>query len=402
MGVNAHSYYFKLDLAMPDMPRIPLLIGLAAVTSLTGCGATPPKAPPPPEVGVVTLQAQPVTLSTELPGRVAAIETSEVRPQVSGIIRKRLFEEGSIVQAGQILYEIEDAPYRAALGTAQGNLATAQANIRSTQLQAERYQRLLPIKGISQQDADNAQASAQQARATVQAQRAAVDAANVSLGFTRIRAPITGRIGRSLITVGALAQTGQTDPLATIQRIDRVYVDVTQAAADLLNLKEAMRAGELTHDGGRSARVQLVLPNGKIYPIEGTLQFSDVTVDPSSGSVTIRATFPNPDGTLLPGMYVRARLAQGTSPQAILAPQQGITRNDHGDAIALVVNAQNKVEQRQVVTGQAVGDKWVVSSGLRPGDKLIVEGQLMLKPGEQVQPRAPQQVTAAHNSQGGN
>lgn len=399
MGVNAHSYHLKMDLAMPDMPRIPLLIGLAAATSLAGCGATPPKAPPPPEVGVVTLQAQPVTLSTELPGRVAAVETSEVRPQVSGIIRKRLFEEGSIVQAGQVLYEIEDAPYRAALGTAQGNLATAQANIRSTQLQAERYQRLLPIKGISQQDADNAQASAQQARATVQAQRAAVDAANVSLGFTRIRAPITGRIGRSLITAGALAQTGQADPLATIQRIDRVYVDVTQAAADLLNLKEAMRTGQLSRS---AARVQLILPNGKAYPIDGELKFSDVTVDPSSGSVTIRATFPNPDGTLLPGMYVRARLAQGTSPQAILAPQQGITRNDHGDAVALVVNSQNKVEQRQIVTGQAVGDKWVVTSGLKPGDKLIVEGQLMLKPGEQVQPRAPQQVTVAHNSQGGN
>lgn len=384
---------------MPDMPRIPLLLGLAAVTSLAGCGSAPPKAPPPPEVGVMTLQSQPVTLSTELPGRVAALETSEVRPQVSGIVRRRLFEEGSIVQAGQVLYEIEDAPYRAALGTAQGNLATAQANIRSTQLQSERYQRLLPIKGVSQQDADNAQASAQQARATVQAQRAAVDAAGVNLGFTRIRAPITGRIGRSLITVGALAQTGQADPLATIQRIDRVYVDVTQAAADMLNLKEALRAGQLTHGG---ARVQLVLPNGKTYPIEGELKFSDVTVDPSSGSVTIRATFPNPDGTLLPGMYVRARLAQGTSPQAILAPQQGITRNDHGDAVALVVNAQNKVEQRQVVTGQAVGDKWVVTSGLKPGDRLIVEGQLMLKPGELVQPRAPQQVTAPQASQGGN
>ncbi|WP_454887404.1 efflux RND transporter periplasmic adaptor subunit [Sphingomonas oryzagri] len=380
-----------------------LTISLSALAILAGCGSAPPKAPPPPEVGAVTLGSSSVTLSTELPGRVAAVETSEVRPQVSGIIRKRLFEEGSVVQAGQVLYEIEDAPYRAALGTAQGNLATAQANIRSTQLQAERYQRLLPIKGVSQQDADNAQASAQQARATVQAQRAAVDAANVNLGFTRIRAPITGRIGRSLITVGALAQTGQADPLATIQRIDHVYVDVTEAAADLLNFKEALRAGQLTHGGPDSARVQLILPNGKTYTIEGELKFSDVTVDPSSGSVTIRATFPNPDGLLLPGMYVRARLVQGTSPQAILAPQQGITRNDHGDAVALVVDAQNKVEQRPVVTGQAVGDKWVVTSGLKPGDKLIVEGQLMLKPGEQVQPRAPQQVTVAQPaSQGGN
>ncbi len=370
---------------------------------LAGCGAAPQKAPPPPEVGVVSLRAEPVTLSTELPGRIAAVETSEVRPQVSGIIRRRLFEEGSIVHAGQVLYEIEDAPYRATLGTAIGNLATAQATVRSTQLQAERYNRLLTIKGVSQQDADNAAASAQQARATVQAQQAAVDSARVNLAFTRIRAPITGRTGRSLITVGALAQTGQADPLATIQRIDRVYVDVTEAAADLLNLKDAIRAGQLTHGGPDSARVQLILPNGKTYPIEGELQFSDVTVDPSSGSITIRATFPNPDGLLLPGMYVRARLVQGTSPQAILAPQQGITRNDHGDAVALVVDEQNKVEQRQVVTGQAVGDKWVITGGLNPGDRLIVEGQLTLKPGEQVQPRAPQQVTAPQPAgQGGN
>lgn len=380
---------------MPIVPRRSLLISFATASALAGCGGQPAKAPPAPEVGVVTLRTQPVTLSTELPGRVAALETSEVRPQVSGIIRKRLFEEGSIVQAGQILYEIEDAPYRAALGSAQGNLATAQANIRSTQLQAERFSRLLPIKGVSQQEVDNAEAAAAQARATVQAQRAAVAAASVNLGFTQIRAPITGRIGRSLITVGALAQIGQADPLATIQRMDRVYVDVTQSAADLLNLKESLRAGHLKSGGAGSARVQLVLPNGKIYPGEGTLKFSEVTVDPASGSVTIRISFPNPDGLLLPGMYARARLVQGTNPQAVLAPQQGITHNDHGDAVALVADARNKVEQREVVTGQAVGDKWIVISGLKPGDRLIVEGQLTLKPGDAVQPRSPQQVTVA-------
>lgn len=385
------------------LSRTSLAAGLTLSALLSGCGSAPPEAPSPPAVGVVTLRDQSVTLSAELPGRVAALETSEVRPQVSGIVRKRLFEEGSIVQAGQILYEIEDAPYRAALGTAEGNLATAQANIRSTQLQAERFQRLLPIKGVSQQDADNAQASAQQARATVQAQRAGVDSAKVNLGFTRIRAPITGRIGRSLITVGALAQTGQADPLATIQRIDRVYVDVTESAADLLDLKDAMRAGRLTRGGPNSARVQLILPNGKTYPVEGELQFSDVTVDPSSGSVMIRAIFPNPAGLLLPGMYVRARLAQGTSPQTIMAPQQGITHDDHGDAVALVVDAGDKVEQRQVALGQAVGNTWIVAGGLRPGDRLIVEGQLAVRPGDRVRPRAPQQVTAAKPAaQGGN
>ncbi|WBO24541.1 efflux RND transporter periplasmic adaptor subunit [Sphingomonas abietis] len=381
---------------MPHAPHARVAIAAILFGSLAACGSQQPqKAPPPPEVGIVTLQSQSVTLSTNLPGRVAAAETSEVRPQVSGIIRRRLFEEGSIVHTGQLLYQIEDAPYRAALGTAQGNLANAQATIRSTQLQADRYGRLLAIKGVSQQDADNAQAAAQQARAGVQAQRAAVDAARVNLGFTQIRAPITGRIGRSLITVGALAQTGQSDPLATIQRMNMVYVDVTESAADMLDLRQAMQAGSITRDGPGAARVQLLLPNGTTYPIEGRFEFSDVTVDPSSGSVTIRASFPNPDGLLLPGMYVRAKLVEGTRRQAILAPQQGITRDEQGNAVAMVVDAQNKVEQRKVTTEQAVGDKWVVSSGLKPGDRLIVEGLLMLKPGEQVQPRAPQQVVAS-------
>ncbi|WP_454883213.1 efflux RND transporter periplasmic adaptor subunit [Sphingomonas oryzagri] len=382
-----------------------LAFGLTIAGLLAGCRSQPPKAPPPPEVGVVTVRSEPVTLSTELPGRISAEETSEVRPQVSGIIRQRLFEEGSVVHAGQVLYQIEDAPYRAALGTALGNLATAQATIRSTQLQAERYQRLLAIKGVSQQDVDNAEAAAQQAQATVEAQRAAVQAARVNLDFTRIRAPITGRIGRSLITVGALAQTGQADPLATIQRMDRVHVDVTEPAADLLDMREQLRSGSVTRGGPDSARVQLLLPNGKIYPVEGTLAFSEVTVDPSSGSVTVRAAFPNPDGLLLPGMYVRARLVEGVRKQAILAPQQGVTRDERGQSVALVVGAGNKVEQRVLRTDRAIGDKWIVTDGLRPGDRLIVEGQLNARPGQVVAPKAPQQVTTGKDAdagQGGN
>tara|TARA_R110000787_G_scaffold52178_4_gene123004 strand:+ start:4042 stop:4800 length:759 start_codon:yes stop_codon:yes gene_type:complete len=232
-------------------------------------------------------------------------------------------------------------------------------------------------------------ASARQARADVTAQLAAVQAAEVNLGFTRIRAPISGRIGRSLFTPGALVQAGQAEPLATIQRTGTVYVDVTQSAAEILNLREAMRAGGLTRDND-SARVELLLPNGKTYPIEGRLQFSEVTVDPSTGAVTLRATFPNPGGVLLPGMYVRARLVDGVRQAAILAPQQGVARDPRGRATALVVNAENKVEQRFVTTDRAIGDRWVVTSGLKSGDRLIVDGLLRAKPGLTVTPKAPQ------------
>jgi membrane fusion protein (multidrug efflux system) len=381
-------------MAFPSAARL-IAAGLAAASVLSACGPRDAaKAPPPPEVGVVTLQAEAVSLSTELPGRVTAVETSEVRPQVSGVIERRFFEEGSIVRAGQILYQIQDAPYRAAYAIAQGNLATAEAAIRSTQLQAERYQRLLKIKGVSQQEADNAEAAAREARATVQARRAEVQAAKVNLDFTHIRAPITGRIGRSMSTVGALAQAGQAAPLATIQRLDRVYVDVTQSAAELLNLREAMSQGRVTRNGPGAATVELVLPNGKTYPIQGRLEFSEVSVDPSSGSVTLRAAFPNPDGVLLPGMYVRARLVQGVRTEAVLAPQQGVTRSPRGEPTALVVGAGDKVEQRVLATSRAVGDKWIVTRGLKPGDRLIVEGQLKVKPGMAVRPRPPEQVTA--------
>jgi membrane fusion protein (multidrug efflux system) len=361
---------------------------------LAGCGTQEAPKAAPPEVGVITLKDEPAVLTSELPGRIAAVEMSEVRPQINGVIRRRLFQEGAIVQAGQVLYEIEDAPYRAALGNAQGGLARAQAAINATRLQAERYRGLVGINAVSRQEADNAEASAQQARADVTAQRAAVDAAQVNLGFTRIRASISGRIGRSRFTPGALVQSGQAEPLAIIQRTDTVYVDVTQSAAELLELKEAMRDGHLTRDGS-SARVALVLPNGKKYPIEGRLQFSEVTVDPATGAVTLRATFPNPDGLLLPGMYVRARLIDGLQRQAILAPQKGIARNERGQPTALIVNAQNKVEQRIVTADRALGDRWVITSGLKPGDRLIVDGLLQAKPGSAVTPRAPAPTRSA-------
>jgi membrane fusion protein (multidrug efflux system) len=360
--------------------------------ALAACGEKEQPAPPPPAVGVVTMKVESAPLMNELPGRIAAVETSEVRPQISGVIRRRLFTEGSMVRAGQVLYEIEDAPYRAALAQAQGTLANAQANISATALQAQRYRDLVGINAVSKQEADNANATASQARATVAAQQAAVQAAQVNQGFTRIRAPISGRIGRSLYTVGALVQAGQADALSTIQRTDQVFVDLTQSAAQLLSLKEAMRSGGVTEANG--ARVKLILPNGTTYPIEGRLQFSEVTVDPTSGAVTLRAVFPNPDGMLLPGMYARAQLVEGQRTQAILAPQQGITRDARGRATAMVVGVQNKVEMRTVEIDRALGDKWIVTSGLKAGDQLIVEGLLNLRPGTVVKPGKPQQITA--------
>lgn len=367
-----------------------LLLGMTAF--LSACGAEEQAAPPPPNVGVVVLQEEPVTLTKELPGRISALETSEVRPQINGIIRKRLFTEGSMVRAGQVLYEIEDGPYRAALGTARGNLSRAQASIDSTRLQAERYRSLIGINAVSKQELDNAEAAARQARGDVASQQSSVDAARINLEFTRIRAPISGRIGRSQYTAGALVQAGQADPLATILRSDEVYVDVTQSAAQILDLKEALASGGVSREGQENLRVKLLLPNGKVYPHEGRLQFSEVAVDPQTGSVTLRAIFPNRDGFLLPGMFVRAQVVEGVRQDAILAPQQGITRDPRGRATALVVNAQNKVEQRQVTAERAIGDKWVITDGLKPGDKLIVEGQMHLQPGAVVKPGAPKQI----------
>lgn len=375
------------------------LMACASALTLSACGKEQPPAPPPPSVGVVTLKTESAPLVNELPGRVAAVETAEVRPQISGVIRRRLFQEGGYVRAGQLLYEIEDSPYRAALAQAQGSLANAQAAIRSTTLQAQRYRELVGINAVSRQEFDNAEAAAQQARANVAAQRGAVQAAQVNQNFTRIRAPISGRIGRSLFTPGALVQSGQADALATIQRTDTVYVDITQSAAQLIDLRQAMKAGGVSDAGG--ARIQLLLPNGSTYPIEGRLQFAEVTVDPTSGAVTLRATFPNPDGLLLPGMYVRARLVEGQRANAILAPQQGISRDARGRATALVVGGENKVEMRQVEVDRAVGDKWIVTKGLKAGDRLIVEGLLNLRPGTLVKPGAPQQVTAGQNGAAG-
>jgi membrane fusion protein (multidrug efflux system) len=360
---------------------------LAAIAAAACGNDAPPPARPLLEVGIVLLQAEPVPLTRELPGRVTAFETSEVRPQVSGIVRRRYFTEGMLVTRGQLLYQIDDAPYRADLGTAQGQLARARASIQSTALQAQRYSDLVRINAVSRQDADNARAAAQQARAEVEVQRAAVQTANISLGYTQVRAPISGRIGRSLFTTGTLVQAGQADALATIQRTDPVYVDMTQSAASLLDLRTAIAGGNMMSGVPRGARVSLLLPNGARYPIEGTLQFAEVGVEASTGSVTVRATFPNPHGLLLPGMFVRARLVERTVHNAILVPAKGVSRDEVGRPTVLVVDRQNKVALRTIQTSRLVDDRWLVTSGLSAGEKIIVEGGEKAEPGTTVKVR---------------
>ena len=338
---------------------------------------------PPPEVGVVTLRASSVTLTTELTGRTSPFETSDVRPQVGGIIIARPFTEGANVRAGQVLYRIDPAPYRAAYDQARAQLANAEANVITAQNKAQRYGELVKINGVSKQDYDDAEAAFKQAAATVRQQQAAVQTARINLGYATVTAPISGRVGPSMTTKGALVTPGQTAALTTIQRLDPIYVDVTQSATDLLRLRRALASGKLT-GGPKSVPVRLKLDDGSDYPVEGRLEFADVTVDQTTGAVTLRALFPNPDGVLLPGMFVRAQVAEGVAPNALLAPQQGISRDERGLPTALVVGPDGKAQLKSVELGQAVADKWLIASGLAPGDRLIVEGLLRVRPGQAV------------------
>lgn len=358
-----------------------------ALVSLAACGqgAQQPPGQGAPPVGYVIVKEQPVTLTTELPGRTTAYETSDVRPQVNGIVTARLFQEGDMVTKGQSLYRIDPAPYQAQVANARAALARAQAAIASSAALARRYGELVKINAISRQDYENALTAAAQARADVAAQQAALRSATIDLGRTTVRAPITGRIGRSVYTTGALVTASQADALATIQRLDPIYVDIQQSSADLLKLRQQVLAGQVT--GGGQARVRLKLEDGSTYGPEGTLRFADVTVDPNTGSQTIRAQFANPDGLLQPGMYVRAQLAQGTQRQGMLVPQRGVGRDERGNATALVVGPGNKVESRVIKSDRVIGDAWLVTSGLKPGDKVIVEGAMMLRPGMPVTPQ---------------
>ncbi len=338
----------------------------------------------PAAVGYVTLRTEPVTLTSELSGRTSAFLVSEVRPQVSGVIKARLFQEGSNVRAGQPLYQIDPATYAASLASAKAGLAQAQAAHATAKLKADRYKELVAINAISKQDNDDAQATAQQAAANVQAQRAAVDQASINLGYTKVFAPISGRIGKSSVTPGALVTASQATALATVQDLDKIYVDVTQSSADLLKLRRDMASGQI--GAANSAQVTLILEDGSTYPIPGTLAFSDITVDPGTGSVGLRAIFPNPKGDLLPGMYVKARISKGVAATGMLVPLPAVSRNAKGQATVFVVGAGDKAEQRVIGVGQTIGDKWLVTDGLKPGDKVIVEGLQKVHPGGALKP----------------
>jgi membrane fusion protein, multidrug efflux system len=359
---------------------------LAAGVMATGCGkktaATPPAGPP--EVGVVTVQPKAAAITTELPGRTSASLVAEVRPQVSGIIQKRVFTEGSDVKAGQLLYQIDPATYQAAHASARAAEARAEANLIPARLKEERYRELVKIKAVSQQDYDNAYAGLKQAEADVAAAKAAVETARINLAYTRVTAPISGRIGRSTVTDGALVTANQPVALATIQQLGSMYVDVTQSSAELLKLKQNLASGLLKNNGSAQARVKLLLEDGSAYSLPGTLKFSEVTVDQSTGSVTLRAVFPNPKQTLLPGMFVRALVEEGVNENAILVPQRGVTRNPKGEAIVMAVGAEEKVEPRPIKVVRTIGDNWLVSEGLKAGDRVIVEGLQRARPGTQV------------------
>jgi membrane fusion protein, multidrug efflux system len=351
-----------------------------------GCGKSSQGSGPPPipEVGISVIGEQPLTITTELPGRTSAYVSAEVRPQVNGIIQKRLFVEGNDVKAGETLYQIDPAPYQAALDNVRAALTRTQANLPSVRSRVERYKELVEIKAVSQQDYDDASAALKQAEAEVEVGKAAVETARINLAYTRITAPISGRTGKSNVTVGALATAHQASPFTTIQQLDPIYVDATDSSANLLRLKRNMAAGQIRGDDAGRAKVKLLLEDGTPYPLEGSLKFSDVTVDSTTGSFILRMVFPNPKHILMPGMYVRAVIQDGTVDRAVLAPQQGVSRDPKGNPLALVVDPQGKVEQRRLTIDRAVGNRWLVTEGLKSGDRLIVEGLQRARPGAHV------------------
>ncbi|MEC5159571.1 efflux RND transporter periplasmic adaptor subunit [Janthinobacterium sp. CG_S6] len=369
---------------------------VCAALILAACGKAPAVAPPAkvPEVGVYTVTSQALSMTTELPGRTAAYQVAEVRPQVGGLIQKRLFVEGADVKAGASLYQIDPASYQAAYNSARAALNKAKANLLTSGPKVARYKELVAIEGVSRQDYEDAVAANEQAKADVESAAAALEMANINLKYTSVFAPISGRISRSSVTPGALVTANQAAALTTVQQLDPIYVDVTQSSNDLLRLKRELDGGSLKKSGAGQAKVSLLLADGSTYAEAGKLQFSDVSVDPGTGNVTLRALFPNPKGDLLPGMYVRALLDSGLNEHAIVVPQQGVTRNPKGQATALVLNPDGKVEQRILTTARTLGDKWLVTSGLAAGDRVIVEGVQKVKPGAQASAAKPAPAVA--------
>lgn len=372
---------------MPPRRRSIARLSVGAVLTLgllwAGCQQRPQEAPPPPppEVATVTTQHQEILLTTELPGRTSAYRVAEIRPQVNGLIQKRLFTEGADVKAGEVLYRIDPASFQAALSNAEAALGRSEANLPAVRSRVARYEELLAAKAVSQQEYDDAAAALKQAEADIQYYKAAVQTARINLAYTRITAPISGRIGRSQVTEGALVTAYQPLALATIQQLDPIYVDVTQSTADLLRLKRRMASGELNPNGEAQKSVKLILEDGTPYSLEGVLQFREVTVDPSTGSVILRAEFPNPDGLLLPNMFVRAVMQEGLDPKALLIPQQAVARDPKGNPLAMIVDAEGKAQQRMLSVDRAIDDQWLVTDGLAPGDRVIVEGRQKVRPG---------------------
>ena len=370
-----------------SLSRFSIFVAATLVATLTLAGCSKPKtaASPqsgPPEVGIVVVKQEKISLTTELSGRTVPQQVAEVRPQVSGIILKRLFTEGSDVKAGQTLYQIDSAAFEATYASAKAAQMRVEALLVSLRLTEGRYRDLVKIKAVSQQDYDNAFAVLKQAEAELAVAKATVESARINLAYTSLKAPISGRIGRSSVTNGALVTASQPTALATIQQLGSMYVDVTQSTADLLKLKQNLAKGVLKKSD--SAQVKLILEDGSAYPLAGTLKFSEVTVDQSTGSVTLRAVFPNPKQDLLPGMFVRAILVEGVNENAILIPQRGVTRNPKGDAVVMVVGAEEKVEPRPIKVVRTVGDSWLVSDGLKAGDRVILEGLQKARPGTAV------------------
>ncbi|WP_321943469.1 efflux RND transporter periplasmic adaptor subunit [Paraburkholderia tropica] len=369
--------------------RVPFrLISFAtAAIVLAACGQKQ-SAPPPqtPEVGIVTLQPTAVPVVSELPGRTNAFLVAQVRARVDGIVLRREFTEGSVVKAGQRLYKIDPAPYIATLNNAKATLAKAQANLVTQNALVTRYKVLVQANAVSKQDYDNAVSAQGQAAADVAAGKAAVDTAQINLGYTDVVSPITGKVGISQVTPGAYVQASAATLLSTVQQMDPMYVDLTQSSLDGLKLRREIQEGRLKTNGPDAAKVSLVLEDGRTYAQQGKLQFTDVTVDQTTGSVTIRALFSNPDHVLLPGMFVRARIDEGTNERAFLVPQIGVLHDQKGQATVLVVNKDNKVELRPIVTSGSQGQDWIVESGINAGDRVIVQGTEKVKPGAEVKP----------------
>jgi membrane fusion protein (multidrug efflux system) len=384
MNVQSIMRSFTSNRWLASFILLPALASAAASAACSRSSEAAPQAqaaPPPPEVGVYVVQPEAITLTAELPGRTAPFGIAEVRPQVNGLIEKRLFTEGADVRAGAPLYQIDAAPYEAALDSAKAALARSEANLTAARLRADRYRGLVAINAVSKQEFDDAEAARQQAEASIAGDKAAIRKAQIDLGYTRVVAPISGRVGRSAVTAGALVTASQAQALATVQQLDPIYVDVAQSSADLLRLRRELAAGRLKSDRPGEARVRLRLEDGSEYPQPGRLQFSEVSVDESTGAVTLRAVFPNPRRELLPGMYVRAVMGEGVSENGLLVPQQGVTRNPKGEATALVLGADNKVQMRTIEAPRAIGDRWLVTAGLSAGDRVIVEGVQKVRPG---------------------